>query len=64
MHYIAELSGLLKISLKYHLLKISARSSKLGFVENAGCPPCGFCCLIWRNANHQKNSRYPYTGFI
>lgn len=37
MHYIAELSGLLKISLKYHLLKISARSPKLGFVENAGC---------------------------
>lgn len=39
MHYITELSGFLKISLKYHLLKISERSSKLGSVENAGGTP-------------------------
>lgn len=37
MHYITELSGLLKISLNYHLSKILAISSKLGFSGNVGC---------------------------
>lgn len=39
MHYITELSGLLKISVNYHLSKILAISSKLGFAGNVGGTP-------------------------